>query len=73
MKDDKDRHHLSKLVLLNWEELKDDDLVEVSHCIRSNGNETARYEPRCISFKDLCNAVRVNLMVNGAIPFQGDD
>lgn len=73
--DSKIKHCTSELHLLAWEELKDDDLIEVSHWtggMKSYSNEKT-YESRCISFKDLCHAIKVNLMVNGAIPFQGED
>ena len=69
------KHHTSDLYQLGWEDLKDDDLIEISHCTNgfksSSGEPT--YESRKISFKDLCHAVRVNLMMTGAIPFQGED
>ena len=69
------KHHISDLSPLSWEDLKDNDLIEISHCTNgfksSSGEPT--YESRKISFKDLCHAVRVNLMMTGAIPFQGED
>lgn len=72
---DKNKRYTSDLSQLDWEDLKDDDLIEISHCTNgfksSSGEPT--YESRKISFKDLCHAVRVNLMMTGAIPFQGED
>lgn len=73
--DSKINHYTSELMLLDWEELKDDDLIEVSHQtngIKSSSGEKT-YASRCISFKDLCKAIKVSLMINGAIPFQGED
>ena len=65
---------ISELTLLDWEELKDDDLIEVSHSICNGKNkDDTIYESRCISFKDLCYAIKVNLMMDGAIQFQGED
>ena len=73
--DSKIKHCTSELMPLDWEELKDDDLIEVSHWTNGikSGSSEKIYESRCISFKDLCHAIKVNLMVNGAIPFQGED
>lgn len=73
--DGKIKHCTSELMPLAWEELKDDDLIEISHWtngVKSSSGEKI-YESRCISFKDLCKAVKLNLMFNGAIPFQGEE
>lgn len=73
--DSKIKHRTSELMPLDWEELKDDDLIEVSHWTNGikSGSSEKIYESRCISFKDLCHSIKVNLMVNGIIPFQGED
>ena len=73
--DSKIKHCTSELHPLDWEELKDNDLIEISHFtggFKSSSGELI-YESRSISFKDLCHAIKVNLMLNGDIPFQGED
>lgn len=57
----------SELLQLEWQELKDDDMIEVVHY------ENAVLQSRRISFKDLCHAIKTNLMISGAIPFDGGD
>lgn len=57
----------SELLQLEWQELRDDDMIEVVH------HENSILQSRRISFKDLCHAIKVNLMMNGAIPFDGGD
>ena len=64
----------SDLTKLNWEELNDNDLIEVSHIVsRTDSTEDIKHESRFIEFKDLCYAVKVKLMIDGAITFQGED
>lgn len=58
---------------LEWEELNDNDLIDISHLTNANSPESIVYESRKISFNDLCHAIRVKLMVSDAIPFDGED
>lgn len=62
-------HKTSELKRLDWNELEDNDLVEVSH----KTTDGIEWESCAISFKDLCRAIKTALALDGAIPMQGED